>query len=115
MQSLVFLTCVFQTLSKKNVWGSARHPPFGKGRVKIATDSMQQGRWERQKFFVISWRISAFKGGGVHENRLTDHKRESFKNFYSDSFYNIIMDLPIFVIAEWATLLVDIRCSRGGS
>ena len=22
----------------------------------------------------------------------------------------IIMDLPIFVIAEWATLLVDIRC-----
>ena len=27
----------------------------------------------------------------------------------------IIMDLLIFVIAEWATLLVDIRCSRGGS
>ena len=27
----------------------------------------------------------------------------------------IIMDLPIFVIAEWATLLVDIRCLRGGS
>ena len=27
----------------------------------------------------------------------------------------IIMDLPTFVIAEWATLLVDIRCSRGGS
>ena len=27
----------------------------------------------------------------------------------------IIMDLPIFVIAEWATLLVVIRCSRGGS
>ena len=27
----------------------------------------------------------------------------------------IIMDLPIFVIAEWATLLVDIRCPRGGS
>ena len=26
----------------------------------------------------------------------------------------IIMDLPIFVIAEWATLLVDIRCPRGG-
>ena len=25
------------------------------------------------------------------------------------------MDLPIFVIAEWATLLVDIRCPRGGS
>ena len=25
------------------------------------------------------------------------------------------MDLNIFVIAEWATLLVDIRCSRGGS
>ena len=25
----------------------------------------------------------------------------------------IIMDLPIFVIAEWATLLVDIRCPRG--
>ena len=23
------------------------------------------------------------------------------------------MDLPIFVIAEWATLLVDIRCPRG--
>ena len=28
---------------------------------------------------------------------------------------NIIMDLPIFEIAEWATLLVDIRCPRGGS
>ena len=28
---------------------------------------------------------------------------------------HIIMDLPIFVIAEWATLLVDIRCPRGGS
>ena len=27
----------------------------------------------------------------------------------------IIMDLPIFVTAEWATLLVDIRCPRGGS
>ena len=27
----------------------------------------------------------------------------------------IIMDLPIFVIAEWSTLLVDIRCPRGGS
>ena len=27
----------------------------------------------------------------------------------------IIMDLPIFVIAEWATLLVDIRFPRGGS
>ena len=27
----------------------------------------------------------------------------------------IIMDLPIFVIAEWATLLVDIHCARGGS
>ena len=27
----------------------------------------------------------------------------------------IIMDLPIFVIAEWATLLVDIRCPRVGS
>ena len=27
----------------------------------------------------------------------------------------IIKDLPIFVIAEWATLLVDIRCPRGGS
>ena len=27
----------------------------------------------------------------------------------------IIMDLPIFVIAEWATLLVDIYCPRGGS
>ena len=26
-----------------------------------------------------------------------------------------IMDLPIFVIAEWATLLVDIHCPRGGS
>ena len=26
----------------------------------------------------------------------------------------IIMDLPIFVIAEWATLLVDIHCPRGG-
>ena len=28
---------------------------------------------------------------------------------------DIIMDLPIFVIAEWATLLVDIRCPQGGS
>ena len=27
----------------------------------------------------------------------------------------IIMDLPIFVIAEWATLLVNICCPRGGS
>ena len=27
----------------------------------------------------------------------------------------IIMDVPIFVIAEWATLLVDIHCPRGGS
>ena len=27
----------------------------------------------------------------------------------------IIMVLPIFVIAEWATLPVDIRCPRGGS
>ena len=27
----------------------------------------------------------------------------------------IIMDLPIFVIAEWATLLVDIHCPQGGS
>ena len=27
----------------------------------------------------------------------------------------IIMDIPVFVIAEWATLLVDIRCPRGGS
>ena len=27
----------------------------------------------------------------------------------------IIMDLPIFVIAEWTTLLVDIPCPRGGS
>ena len=25
------------------------------------------------------------------------------------------MDDPIFVIAEWATLLVDIHCRRGGS
>ena len=25
------------------------------------------------------------------------------------------MDLSIFVIAEWATLLVDIRCPRRGS
>ena len=27
----------------------------------------------------------------------------------------IIMDVPIFVIAEWATLLVDTHCPRGGS
>ena len=27
----------------------------------------------------------------------------------------IIMDLAIFVTAEWATLLVDIGCPRGGS
>ena len=26
----------------------------------------------------------------------------------------IIMYFPIFVIAEWATLLVDIHCPRGG-
>ena len=25
------------------------------------------------------------------------------------------MHLPLFVIAEWATLLLDIRCRRGGS
>ena len=25
------------------------------------------------------------------------------------------MDLPILVIAEWATLLVDVHCPRGGS
>ena len=27
----------------------------------------------------------------------------------------IIMDLPIYVIAEWATMLVDNSCPRGGS
>ena len=27
----------------------------------------------------------------------------------------IIMDFPILVIAEWAILLVDIHCPRGGS
>ena len=27
----------------------------------------------------------------------------------------VIMDLPIFVIAEWAILLVDIRCPLDGS
>ena len=27
----------------------------------------------------------------------------------------IIMDLPIFVIAEWVILLVDIHCPRGSS
>ena len=27
----------------------------------------------------------------------------------------VIMDLPIFEIAGWATLLVDIHCPRGGS
>ena len=27
----------------------------------------------------------------------------------------IIMDLAIFVISEWAILLVDIRCIQGGS
>ena len=26
----------------------------------------------------------------------------------------IIVDLPIFVKTEWATLLVDIRCPQGG-
>ena len=26
-----------------------------------------------------------------------------------------IMDLPLFVLAEWATILVDIRYPRGGS
>ena len=48
----------------------------------------------------------------------------SFGNYYFAISLNntiifmlpyIIMDLPIFVIAEWATLLVDIRCPRGGS
>ena len=29
-------------------------------------------------------------------------------------FHNYTI-LPIFVTAEWATLLVDIRCPRGGS
>ena len=28
---------------------------------------------------------------------------------------HVIMDVPIFVIAEWATLLVYIHCIRGGS
>ena len=27
----------------------------------------------------------------------------------------MIMDLPIFVIAEWATLMVDIHCNQDGS
>ena len=27
----------------------------------------------------------------------------------------IIMDFPIFVIAEWATLMMDIHCPRDGS
>ena len=27
----------------------------------------------------------------------------------------VIMDLQIFVIAEWPTLMVDICCLRGGS
>ena len=27
----------------------------------------------------------------------------------------ITVTLPIFVIAEWTTLLVDIRCFQGGS
>ena len=27
----------------------------------------------------------------------------------------VMMDLAIFVMAEWSTLLVDIRCPRGGS
>ena len=34
MQSLMFLDCFVQKLSKKNLWGSVR-PPFGKERVKI--------------------------------------------------------------------------------
>ena len=25
------------------------------------------------------------------------------------------MDLPVFVVAEWAALLVDVCCPRGGS
>ena len=33
--------------------------------------------------------------------------------FYVTLYY--IMDVRIFVIAEWATLLVDILCPRGGS
>ena len=36
-------------------------------------------------------------------------------HFLTYTLYLIIMDLLIFVIAEWATLLVDIRCPRGGS
>ena len=27
----------------------------------------------------------------------------------------IIMDVPVFVVAEWAALLVDIHCPQGGS
>ena len=27
----------------------------------------------------------------------------------------VMMHLPIFVMVEWSTLLVDIRCPRGGS
>ena len=34
---------------------------------------------------------------------------------YSILLPYIIMDVPIFVIAEWATLLADIRCPRCGS
>ena len=52
------------------------------------------------------------------------HKTKLFQVAFSTGFNlltpifllpYIIMDLPIFVIAEWATLLVDIRCPRGGS
>ena len=35
-----------------------------------------------------------------------------YPHFYVTLYYN---GSPIFVIAEWATLLVDIRCPRGGS
>ena len=33
MQSLMFLDCFVQKLSKKNIWGGGRLDPLGKGRV----------------------------------------------------------------------------------
>ena len=56
---------------------------------------------------------------GYHQNVVQAKRRgliakeKMFKKKYEK--YTKILNQPIFVIAEWATLLVDIRCPRGGS
>ena len=47
-------------------------------------------------------------------NRAVRSQATTWIRFVRDEVV-IIMDLPIFVIAEWATLLVDTHCPRGGS